>query len=76
MTRGIDQRVNYTGLLTDIPRKTCDGIASAVAGTTTERLQHLLIDADWDALALDRERVRQMTAASPAGSMDQVHFLL
>jgi hypothetical protein len=42
-----------TGLLTDLPRKNCDTIAAAVAGTTTERLQHLLTDADWDALALD-----------------------
>ncbi len=58
-----------TGLLTDLPRKTCDGIASAVAGTTTERLQHLLTDADWNSLALDRERVHQMTAASPTGGM-------
>jgi SRSO17 transposase len=43
-----------TGLLTDLPRKTCDGIASAVADTTTQRLQHLLTNADWDAVALDR----------------------
>lgn len=41
-----------TGLLTDLPRKTCDGIAAAVAGTTVERLQHLLTDADWDPVAL------------------------
>lgn len=45
-----------TGLLTDLSRKTCDGIAAAVAGTTTERLQHLLTDADWDPVALDAER--------------------
>ena len=55
-----------TGLLTDLARKTCDGIASAVAGTTTERLQHLLTDADWDPTALDRERVRVLVEASPA----------
>ena len=30
-----------TGLLTDLPRKNCDTIAAAVAGTSTERLQHL-----------------------------------
>jgi hypothetical protein len=40
-----------TGLLTDLPHKNCDTIA-ALAGTSTERLQHLLTDADWDALAL------------------------
>ena len=56
-----------TGLLTDLPRKTCDGIAAAVAGTTIERLQHLLTDADWDPVTLDQERVRQMVEASPAG---------
>jgi hypothetical protein len=28
-----------TGLLTDLPRKNCDTIAAAVAGTSTERLQ-------------------------------------
>src|SRR5260370_366286 len=31
-----------TGLLTDLPHKTADTIAAAVAGTSTERLQHLL----------------------------------
>jgi SRSO17 transposase len=54
-----------TGLLTDLPRKNCDTIAAAVAGTTTERLQHLLTDADWDPLALDEARVRWLVARSP-----------
>ena len=58
-----------TGLLTDLPHKTCAGIAAAVANTTTERLQHLLTDADWDPVALDRERVRRMVEASPAGGV-------
>ena len=58
-----------TGLLTDLSRKTCDGIAAAVAGTTTERLQHLLTDADWDPVALDAERVRLMVQASPSGGV-------
>ena len=58
-----------TGLITDLPHKTCDGIASAVAGTTTERLQHLLTDADWDPLALDAERVRLLVEATPAGGV-------
>src|SRR5262249_49980819 len=35
-----------TGLLTDLERKNCDTIAAAVAGTSTERLQHLLTDAN------------------------------
>jgi SRSO17 transposase len=58
-----------TGLLTDLPRKNCEAIAAAVAGTSTERLQHLLTDADWDPAALDEARVRQLAAASPAGGV-------
>src|SRR5207248_10179261 len=54
-----------TGLLTDLPRKNCDTIAAAIAGTSTERLQHLLTDADWDADALDERRVRSVVARSP-----------
>jgi SRSO17 transposase len=54
-----------TGLLTDLPRKNCDTIAGAVAGTSTERLQHLLTDAIWDPQALDRQRVQALVAHSP-----------
>src|SRR5579864_3034207 len=54
-----------TGLLTDLPRKNCDTIAAAVAGTSTERLQHLLTDADWKPGSLDHARVRQLVAHSP-----------
>src|SRR2546426_4388956 len=54
-----------TGLLTDLPRKNCDTIAAAVADTTTERLQHLLTDADWDPLALDEARVRRLGGGGP-----------
>src|SRR5436309_14843224 len=54
-----------TGLLTDLPRKNCDLIAAAVAGTSTERLQHLLTDAAWDAGALDEARVKRLVAVSP-----------
>ena len=54
-----------TGLLTDLPRKNCDTIAAAVAGTSTERLQHLLTDATWDPPALDQQRVTALVAQSP-----------
>ena len=54
-----------TGLLTDLPRKNCDTIAEAVAGTSTERLQHLLTDATWDPQALDHQRVTALVAQSP-----------
>src|ERR1700758_2490804 len=56
-----------TGLLTDLPRKNCDTIAAAVAGTSTERLQHLLTDADWNPLKVDEQRVRWLVGRSPAG---------
>ena len=58
-----------TGLLTDLPRKNCDTIAAAVAGTSTERLQHLLTDADWAPEALDEARVRPLVALSPPGGV-------
>src|SRR5262245_42446667 len=58
-----------TGLLTDLPRKNCDTIAAAVAGTSTERLQHLLTDADWAPEALDAARVRRLVALSPPGGV-------
>jgi SRSO17 transposase len=54
-----------TGLLTDLPRKNCDTIAAAVAGTSTERLQHLLTDAAWAPQALDQQRVQALVAQSP-----------
>ncbi len=56
-----------TGLLTDLDRKNCDTIAAAVAGTSTERLQHLLTDADWNSLELDGARVRSLSQKSPKG---------
>jgi SRSO17 transposase len=57
-----------TGLLTDLPHKTADTIAATVAGTSTERLQHLLTDAGWDATALDEARVKRLLALHPPSS--------
>jgi SRSO17 transposase len=54
-----------TGLLTDLPRKNCDTIAAAVAGTSTARLQHLLTDATWEPQALDTQRVQALVTQSP-----------
>jgi len=48
-----------TGLLADWGSKNCDAIAAAVAGTSSERLQGLLTDARWEALALDGWRGRR-----------------
>jgi hypothetical protein len=39
-----------TGLLTDLPRKNAQTIAATMAGTSTERREHLLTDAVWDPL--------------------------
>src|SRR5437870_13688949 len=60
---------SLTGLLTDLPRKNCDTIAAAVAGTPTERLQHLLTDATWEPQALDQQRVRALAAQRPPHGM-------
>ena len=54
-----------TGLLTDLPHKTCDTIADVIAGTSVERLQHLLTDAAWDPLALDEMRVKRLLELHP-----------
>jgi SRSO17 transposase len=54
-----------TGLLTDLGRKNCDTIAAAVADTSTERLQHLLTDAEWDPEEIDALRVRRLSENSP-----------
>jgi len=54
-----------TGLLTDLPHKTCDTIADAIAGTSIERLQHLLTDAAWNPLELDEARVKRLLSLHP-----------
>ncbi len=54
-----------TGLLTDLPHKTCDTIADVIAGTSVERLQHLLTDAAWDPLKLDEARVKRLLKLHP-----------
>jgi len=54
-----------TGLLTDLPHKTCETIADVVAGTSLERLQHLLTDATWDPLQLDEMRVKRLLELHP-----------
>src|SRR5215211_9110764 len=58
-----------TGLLTDLDRKNCDTISAAVAGTSTERLQHLLTDAEWNPRKLDALRVRRLSEKSPRGGV-------
>jgi SRSO17 transposase len=57
-----------TGLLTDLPHKTCETIADVVAGTSLERLQYLLTDAAWDPAELDEARVKRLLALHPVSS--------
>jgi SRSO17 transposase len=54
-----------TGLLSDLPHKTCDTIADVIAGTSIERLQHLLTDAVCDPLALDEARGKRLLSLHP-----------
>jgi len=54
-----------TGLLTDLPHKTCETIADVIAGSTSERLQHLLTDAAWDPLEVDEARVKRLLELHP-----------
>src|ERR1700736_2629917 len=54
-----------TGRLTHLPHKTCDTIADVIAGTSIERLQHLLTDAAWNPLELDEARVKRLLALHP-----------
>ena len=51
---------HLTGLLIDIERKNGEQIAHAVAGTNSQRLQALLTELQWDADALNKQRVQQL----------------
>ncbi|MGE5574474.1 MAG: transposase [Bacteroidota bacterium] len=48
------------GLLADVARKTCRGIADAVPGTSSQRLQELLTNTNWGHDSFSRERVGYM----------------
>jgi hypothetical protein len=65
--RSVERHV--AGLLTALQRKNGDTIAAAVAGTSTERLQRLLTDANESPVTLDEARVRELAALSPAGGI-------
>ena len=59
------------GLLADIPRKNCQGIADAVPNTSSQRLQELLTNTDWDEQAFNSRRVEHLSrsAACEDGSI-------
>ena len=54
-----------TGLLTDLPHKTCETMTDTMLRTSLERLQHLLTDAAWDPLELDEARVKRLLELHP-----------
>ena len=56
-----------TGLLADIKRKTCSGIAKAVAGTSSQSLQEFLTNTDWAEEGIDQQRVQGLVAEATAG---------
>jgi SRSO17 transposase len=56
-----------TGLLTELPNKNCDTMATAVPGTSEQRLQGFLTDMQWDEDDLNRQRVDKMIAEATLG---------
>jgi SRSO17 transposase len=54
-------------LTTDPPRKNCDTLATVVPGTSEQQLQGLLTTMQWDADALNRQRVEQIRALPTEG---------
>src|SRR5712692_2821229 len=58
---------HVTGLLADIDCKNGEQIALAVAGTNSQRLQALLTELQWDAQAVNEQRVKQLNREATAG---------
>jgi SRSO17 transposase len=56
-----------TGLVADIKRKTCRGIAEAVAGTSSQSLQEFLTNTHWAEEAMDQQRVQGLVVEATAG---------
>jgi SRSO17 transposase len=57
-----------TGLLTELPHKNCDTMATAVPGTSEQRLQEFLTKMQWDEHDLNRQRVQKMIAEATVGN--------
>jgi SRSO17 transposase len=57
-----------TGLLTELPTKNCDTMATAVPGTSEQRLQEFLTNMQWDEQDLNRQRVEKMIAEATLGN--------
>ena len=56
-----------TGLLTDHPRKNCDTLAAIIPGTSEQQLQGLLTSMQWDADALNQQRVERLRTLPTQG---------
>jgi SRSO17 transposase len=57
-----------TGLLTELPNKNCDTMATAVPDTSEQRLQEFLTNMQWDEHDLNRQRVEKMSAEATVGN--------
>ena len=57
-----------SGLLTELPHKNCDTMATAVPGTSEPRLQEFLTNMQWDPDDLNRQRVQKMSAEATVGN--------
>ena len=57
-----------TGLLTELPNKSCDTMAEAVPGTNEQRLQEFLTNMQWDEQDLNCQRVAKMIAEATVGN--------
>ncbi len=58
---------HVSGLLADIDCKNGEQIATAVAGTNSQRLQALLTELQWDEAAVNAQRVQQLNRAATTG---------
>lgn len=56
-----------TGLLTELPHTNCDTIATAVPGTSEQRLQEFLTTMSWDEDDLNRQRVEKRISEATVG---------
>ena len=56
-----------TGLLTELPNKNCDTLATAVPGSSAQGLQEFLTRMQWDEEDLNRQRVQKMASEATLG---------
>ncbi len=59
---------HVSGLLADIDCKNGEQIAAAVAGTNSQRLQALLTEVQWEAGAVNEQRVKELSREASTGA--------